>query len=136
MWIETKCNAWQLTSVQWRPWPLGTQSIGTWQHIMDVLTVCTVVVNGAVLVFTKEILIDYSDWFKFWIFLGFQWVLLTVLWVLRVAVRRVPPQVQVQREREAFLNRKLIERSRAEEDQRDAMAKLAELETGGEAKES
>ena len=48
MWIETKCNAWQLTSVQWRPWPLGTQSIGTWQHIMDVLTVCTVVVNGAV----------------------------------------------------------------------------------------
>ena len=66
-----------MTTLTQRPWPTGAEDIGTWQSILEFVITAAVITNGALIVFTMPVLGDMSTYNKFWIFIGFQWVLFT-----------------------------------------------------------
>ena len=53
-----------------RPWARGAEDIGTWQDIIDLVTVAAVITNAALIVFTMNHMLDYSQEFKYWVFIG------------------------------------------------------------------
>jgi anoctamin-10/anoctamin-7 len=78
--------------------------------------VSAVVTNAALIVFTMDLLNHYSTYRKFWIFIGFQWVMFTGQYVLATLVDDVPQQVEIQLQRADFINRKIIMREADETD--------------------
>ncbi len=93
-----------------RPWPGGAEDIGTWQDIFDLVIAAAVITNGALIVFTMPVLNGYDDYTRFWIFVGFQWVLYITQYTIRLLIPDVPLEVTIQAERAAHYNAKLIER--------------------------
>lgn len=72
--FEIRGDAWKLMLIYQRPTPKGAEDIGTWQSIFTLMSVAAVVTNAALTVFTMDVLDDYSDKTRFWIFILFQWV--------------------------------------------------------------
>ncbi len=77
---------------------------------MDLIIAASVVTNAALIVFTMGLVDSYTEYTRFWIFIGFQWVVFGLQYVIRASVPDVPEEVKVQVERADFFNRKLIER--------------------------
>jgi hypothetical protein len=84
---------------------------------MDLIIVAAVVTNGAMIVFTMQLVRDYSTFTQFWVFIGFQWVLFFVQYVIRAIIPDIPFEVEIQTDRADFLNRKIIEREPDVEDE-------------------
>ena len=91
-----------------RPFPTGAEDIGTWQSIFDVIISAAIVTNSALIVFTMQLLNDYSLRQQFWIFIGFQWVLFTMMYAFSTLIPDMPHSVEVQLERQAYLENKLV----------------------------
>jgi hypothetical protein len=92
---EIKGDGWKLFNLHQRPVPKAAQDIGTWsvrflyalicymvydffvftrQLIFLMISIIAVVTNAALSVFTMDAFNDYSDSFRFWIFVLFQWI--------------------------------------------------------------
>jgi anoctamin-10/anoctamin-7 len=76
VWI--KGLIWKLFHVFQRPVPSGAQDIGFWQDILLIIATVSVVTNAGLIVFTMSTLNRYSDAFRFWTFILFQWVCLAI----------------------------------------------------------
>lgn len=92
-----------------RPWARGAEDIGTWQDIIDLITAAAVITNAALIVFTMNDLLDYTLEFKFWVFIGFQWVVFSFQYLVRCLVPDVPFDVDIFLERQTVFNDKLID---------------------------
>jgi anoctamin-10/anoctamin-7 len=103
--MEIKADAWKIVTVYRRPWPKGTQDIGTWQSVFDLIIAAAVVTNGAIIVFTSTVLRDYTTYTRFWIFIGFQWIAFIIQTVIRALIPDIPYEVEIQQERADFINR-------------------------------
>jgi hypothetical protein len=71
---EMKGDVWKLLYLHQRPFPKGAEDIGTWQAIFLIISMVAVVTNAGLTVFTMDTLDNFSLTFRFWIFIGFQWV--------------------------------------------------------------
>lgn len=110
--VKLKFNMWKLFTLYQRPIPCGAQDIGIWQSIFEFVTVIAVVTNAALVVFTMTVIPDrYSFVARFWIFVGFQWFMFFLQQVLKALVPDEPYMVEVQRERMAFINSKVINKT-------------------------
>ena len=71
----------------------------------------SVITNGAMICFTMNCLqLSYFTLFgKSWIFIGFQWTLISMQYMLSAFIPDVAVEVTVQLERQDFINAKLIE---------------------------
>ena len=116
MWVDVKSQAWKLTSLTRRPWPSGAEDIGTWHTVMEVIMTIAVITNGALIVFTMNLLPDdpfsYSN--QFWTFIAFQWGVLTIQTVIRSFVPAIPYEVDLQLKRQKNINKSIIFREVAE----------------------
>ena len=108
--MEVRGDAWKLLKFKQRPFPVGVEDIGTWQSIFEIMVAASVVSNSALIVFTMQLLSGYSFAFRFWIFVGFQWVLFACQYALASSVPDTPVEVEIQLERQDFVGRKLIAR--------------------------
>jgi anoctamin-10/anoctamin-7 len=110
VYIKTKFNMWKLATFYQRPVPVGAQDIGTWQSIFAIISVAAVITNAALICFTMTVLSTYSLFGRVWIFIGFQWVLISIQFITQAIIPDVPESVEVQLERTAFINDKVIEK--------------------------
>ena len=63
----------------------------------------------ALIVFTMNLFPkSYTQFQKFWIFIGFQWVMFFVNYVIRAVIPDIPWEIEVQKQRQDFVNKKLI----------------------------
>ena len=84
--------------------------------------VCT---KQALIVFTMNLFpSDYSSFTKFWVFIGFQWVMFGLQYTIRALVPDIPWDIEIQEKRQEFVNRKLI---RGEEDEDFVMTKATNI---------
>ncbi len=90
--------------------PSGAQDIGTWQTIFAIISVVAVVTNAGLICFTMDVLWDYSLQGRVWIFIGFQWVLIFVQFMMQAIIPDVPVEVQIQEQRIEFIQQKVIEK--------------------------
>lgn len=94
-----------------RPWPMEAEDIGTWQDIMDLVIAAAVITNAALIVFTMKLVEMYSVYTQFWIFVGFQWVVFSLQYCIRLIIPDIPMEVQIQKDRADYLNLKLIDKT-------------------------
>jgi anoctamin-10/anoctamin-7 len=110
VYIKTKFNMWKLATFYQRPAPVGAQDIGTWQSIFSIISVAAVITNAALICFTMTVLHQYSLFGRVWIFIGFQWVLISIQYVTQAIIPDVPESVEIQLARTEFINDKVIEK--------------------------
>ena len=108
LWCEIKTDSWKILHETRRPWPFGAQDIGTFQDIFDLVSTASVITNAAMIVFTMNMVKDYSQYTQFWIFIGFQWVIFSLQFLIRFVIADTPFEVTLQKRRAEYLNRKLI----------------------------
>jgi hypothetical protein len=106
--IKVKLQIWGLLTLHQRPIPVGGQDIGTWQEIFQALSFVCVITNGALIVFTMDLLWGYTTVGRFWIFIGFQWALFALQYFFSTAIDDIPQKVKIQRERNSFIVNKII----------------------------
>lgn len=88
---------------------MGVQDIGTWQTIFAIISVAAVITNGGLICFTMDVLWDYSLQGRVWIFLGFQWVLISIQFFTQAIIPDVPEEVELQIQRADFMNDKVLD---------------------------
>ena len=124
--VEIKSDAYKLMANHQRPRPAGAQDIGSWGAIFSVVTTICVVTNAALIVFTMEVLKMYSDMTRMWVFIGFQWALFSLQYIIQVAIPDEPLEVGIQKERAAFLNAKILDRVKDDDSGLEARTKALE----------
>ena len=97
-WLAVRLDAYQLLKQYRRPLPKGCEDIGSWQTVFEILSTIGVVTNAALIVFTMKVLIlpGWTSYGRMWIFIGFQWVLFLIQFIISVAVPDVPEVVTIQ----------------------------------------
>lgn len=132
VWLETKIDFWKLTLLSRRPIPENAEDIGTWQTVIELLSAAAIVSNAAIIVYTQDVTITagLSDFTRFWIFIGFQWILFSVQYIIRQSIPDVSFPIQVQVERAQRINDKIIDRV-PDEIELDASTPLDEEATIG-----
>lgn len=107
--VKCKISAWKLFSFYQRPIPKGAEDIGSWQSIFAIISMCAVITNGALICFTMTVL-DYSAFGKAWIFIGFQWAMISIQYIIAAIIPDKPMDVVIQEARTTFIVSKLIEK--------------------------
>ena len=115
LWLQIKVDAWRLISVTRRPWPAGAEDIGTMQGVYEIVALSAVITNGAMIVFTMNVLpVHYTEYTRIWIFIGFFWVVIGIQFAIRRSIPDVPYEVEVQHQRQEYINRMIITREKVE----------------------
>lgn len=106
-----------------RPVPLGAQDIGTWQDILVIISVLAVVTNAGLVCFTMQnsnnvplFPLTWSTQDRLWVFIGYQWVLISMQFLLSIMIPDEPEEVTIQRKRQKFFSERLIDHVALEED--------------------
>jgi len=127
--VEIRSDAYKLMKNHQRPRPAGAQDIGSWGAIFSVVTTICVVTNAGLIVFTMEVLKMYSDMTRMWVFIGFQWALFTLQYIIEKIIPDEPLEVGIQVQRADFLNAKILQKQKDDDDGQEARMKAME---GGE----
>lgn len=94
-----------------RPVPAGAQDIGTWMSIFQAISVFSVITNAGLICFTMDVLNGQaSPQGRVAIFIGFQWTLIFLQFVVQLVVPDEPEEVEIQKARMEFITSKLIAR--------------------------
>lgn len=64
--LKTKVNVWRLTTIYQRPLPFGAEDIGTWQGILQLISVISVITNAGLICFTMRCLNTVRPYNKVW----------------------------------------------------------------------
>lgn len=108
--VKCKMNAWKLFTFYRRPIPQGTEDIGNWQGIFDFISTFGVLTNGAIICFTMKAF-HYTHFGKAWVFIGFQWGMLSLQYIIGALIPDTPSDVVIQLERTQFIVSKLIDKT-------------------------
>lgn len=121
--IRQRLLVWRQFRLYQRIIPTTAQDIGTWQDIFNILSVVSVVTNGALICFTMDVLDNkyFSTSGRIWIFVGIQWTLIGLQALISVFIPDEPMEVTVQKKRMDFINAKCI---RHEEDHESSNLKV------------
>lgn len=127
-WLEIRVDSYKLTFVSRRPEPRGAQDIGTWQTILDLLGVCSILTNVGIICFTGDFLDDLDGddaeviSSRFLIFIAFEHTLLFLAFLLGTLVPDVSEATQIQLERQEFVLSKVL--LGAEDDGDEALSEM------------
>ena len=74
---------------------MGAEDIGTWLDILQITSVCSVVTNAALVVYTMQLTADFSDVGQLWIFIGFQYTIFVIMAIFAYLVDDMPEEVSL-----------------------------------------
>mmetsp|Transcript_32767 Transcript_32767/g.47312 ORF Transcript_32767/g.47312 Transcript_32767/m.47312 type:complete len:789 (-) Transcript_32767:186-2552(-) len=106
-WIQLKTDAWKLLYMTKRVIPTGAQDIGTWETILQITAVISVITNAGILCFTMDVL-HTGGTASIWIFVSFQYFIFFSMGIFAYFVDDVPKEVEMQLLRQDHL-RNLID---------------------------
>ena len=108
--IGLKGKAWKLINIHQRPTPVAAEDIGQFQSLLLITAIIAVITNAALTVFTMSVLDTFSEGFRFWIFIGFQWICFSAQAIIMEAIPDEPESIVFHKRRSAHLESKLIDR--------------------------
>lgn len=74
------------------------------------ISIIAVVTNAGLTVFTMDVLDSYSETFRYWVFILFQWVCFILQAFIMAIIPDIPEEIEIQIERQDFIVRKLIDK--------------------------
>eukprot|EP00743_Colponemidia_sp_Colp-15_P001983 GILK01002156.1.p1 GENE.GILK01002156.1~~GILK01002156.1.p1 ORF type:complete len:714 (-),score=75.35 GILK01002156.1:101-2242(-) len=101
--LEIRFGALLLCKLTRRPFPYGAQDIGSWQMILEVMTVAGVMVNIGIAVRTSDTFAGASPLVQLAIFLCIEHLVLILKYVISSAIPDVPTVVKVAQARHKIL---------------------------------
>jgi hypothetical protein len=138
---KIKFDSWKLFTLYQRPNPIGTQDIGSWQGILTIISVISVITNAGLISFTMNTLDGYSTFARMATFIGIQWALVFIQVVFGFYIPDVPEEVRIQGLRNDFIESKIIQKISDDDEYKLLMAthlddlekesKVAAIETDG-----
>lgn len=66
-----RVDAWKLCQISRRPEPRSAEDIGTWQTILQIMSIFAVLVNSGIIAFTGTYTENYRWSVRVWIFITF-----------------------------------------------------------------
>lgn len=91
-----------------RPIITTVQDIGTWSIIFRFLVLTSIITNGGIIFFTLNTFNNVSFTTRLWLFIGFQWCLITVYFFIQFYIPDVPIEVDIQLKRAEFIIEKVV----------------------------
>jgi len=67
--IELRVDAWKLLQQSRRPEPRSAEDIGTWQSILEIVSIFAMIINAALISFTGTFVVNYTWNVRAWIFM-------------------------------------------------------------------
>lgn len=110
--VNINSDGWMLFNYFRRPWPTYADGIGHyWHACLRLMVILTVMTNAALVVFTMQTL-DASVTLdvKLAIFIGFQYVVFSIQYLIQTFLPATPSDVSIQLARQEFIVKKLIDR--------------------------
>lgn len=107
--LEMRLLGWKLSFVYRRTMPRRVSNIGVWYYIFEAMAAIAVVVNAALVAFTQSITASYTGYEKVWLFMSIITLILGIKYAVAVGIADVPSEVVIQREREEFINKKIVD---------------------------
>lgn len=126
--VEIRTDALKLFKFSQRPVPTGAEDIGTWQTIFTLVAGAAVISNAGLTFFTMTTFHYLSDVSRVWYFIGFQYLVFSIMYIFSVLVPDEPEDVAIQLQRQSYLVEKIIEKV-ADEDESDLLAALGQRDT-------
>ena len=108
--VQIRVGGWRLCLRTRRAWPAGAEDIGTWSAIVDLMSYLAVIVNGLLLTYTGQFVVNNPWWMRALIFVLFTHALFLVKGALAIFIDDIPSDVRLQIERQAFAKDKLVSR--------------------------
>ena len=110
--LQLRVDAWKLVNMYQRVRPGGAQDIGTWQTVFTAIAGAAVITNAALCVFVMStfdsLAMGNLTYFKAWMFIIFQYFLFGLMVIFSIVVPDVPYDVEIQLQRQTFINEKII----------------------------
>jgi len=104
--LEIRLDAKKLVRFSQRPAPAGATGIGTWFDILTIISFISVVVNIVIVTFDTALVDDWSNsngFAKAWVFIIVEHIIIVVKFLISYMIADVPPMVQANIERQAYL---------------------------------
>jgi hypothetical protein len=106
---DLRASASQLLHQFQRPQPAKAEDIGAWQNIFEIIAMAAVVTNAGIMIFTMDTFDGLDTTTRMFLFIGFQWLCISLQMLIGSVVPDMPAAVKVQIGRTDFLVNKLIE---------------------------
>merc|ERR1711988_809486 len=119
--FQLRMDAFKFLNTYQRILPGGAQDIGTWQTVFTAIAGAAVITNAALCVFVMNTFssLEFNNltYFKCWMFIIFQYFLFGLMVIFSIIVPDVPYDVEVQLGRQQFINDKVINKVKDEDDE-------------------
>ncbi|CAM9478818.1 unnamed protein product [Ascophyllum nodosum] len=125
--IEIRTDAVKIMHEYRRPFPRGTQDIGTWQIVWTIVAAIAVATNAGLVFFTAGEL-DWSGENIVWGFLIWQYAILIPMGLFSLFVPDVPSDVTIQLARQRFITSKVIDQDPDDRKPRSRLSESGPLE--------
>merc|ERR1711967_24640 len=116
---QVRTDGWKLCRAFRRCKPVGAQDIGIWKTIFELTSYAAVLSNAGIVCFTMDILDGMSLAWKVWLFILFQYFLLSIMVATSVAIPDTPEDVIIQTDRTKFFETYIIDEQVEEDDKID-----------------
>jgi hypothetical protein len=117
---QIRMDAFKFLNTYQRILPGGAQDIGTWQTVMTAISGAAVITNAALCVFVmntfSSVEMGNLTYFKCWMFIIFQYFLFGLMVIFSIVVADCPYDVEIQLQRQAFINEKVISKVADDDD--------------------
>merc|ERR1740117_873440 len=137
-WIEIRSDAYKMLFNNRRIQPVGAQNIGPWESVFQVMVRLAVISNALILCRTSNFFTEtyeLSELDRLHFFLGYIGVILVSLYAVDYAIPDVPREVSLQKARQAFICKKVIDHMPDEDgDGLVSQGAALELELGEDSK--
>uniref|UniRef100_A0A7S2B2C2 Anoctamin transmembrane domain-containing protein n=1 Tax=Octactis speculum TaxID=3111310 RepID=A0A7S2B2C2_9STRA len=125
--IEIRVDAWKLTSLCRRPEPHAAEDIGTWQSVLEIMSIVAIITNMALVCFKQSVLpSSYSLGQKAGVFLILEHILILLKVLLMIAIDDLPEDVAIQVQRTEFIVERVLYNANDDEQEIEDYAKMAE----------
>lgn len=106
--IKIRTDQWKLCQLYRRPEPRSCEDIGSWLHILNIISILAVFINSALIAFTADVSINYSWWVRIWVFIGISLGIGIVKFMVAAAIPDVPYDVSIQIQRLKYIVGKVL----------------------------
>ena len=108
--LEMRGDLWMKLHRYQRPIPQRAETIGLWRSVMEIMIVIAVCTNAGIVVFTMTTFNSFTEAQRIGIFILFQYGVFAVQYVLSISIPDEPREVSIQRQRQDFLAKKLVDK--------------------------
>mmetsp|Transcript_53513 Transcript_53513/g.150319 ORF Transcript_53513/g.150319 Transcript_53513/m.150319 type:complete len:907 (-) Transcript_53513:133-2853(-) len=110
LYVEYRMLAFRMTAVTCRPRPEGAEGIGTWQGILEKISLIAITTNSMIAVFVNEPMCEWSQYWQLLAFVVLEHLGLALHVVLMSTIPKMPPDILRCQDFNSFFQTQMIKK--------------------------